>query len=221
MEVQIKTSLIPSGEEYQEYIYKNDGSKSLLGLDFGDLETGVESITRYLYYTHDGLEPIYNAGFFIRTVGNEWGGYVPTSPDSYFPNNPNFFKNGGIDSVTGLPKSSTSDYEFLRTSAYNDPEMGVRLHMNRTNVFIKTDGLGYQNRGISSSPITLSKDSLDWTKTSAVPTDGFIYPIPEDPSRIGKAADEAKIGISLKFSDEVVGSGHVQIGIAFKYRYTS
>lgn len=220
MEVIVSTSPASYGLPLSSTIYKSDGSKSLVGFDFGDLETGVESSPHFLYYRHDGLEPIYSCGVFIRPVGINWGGYVETASTSYFPHNPNFFKNGGLRTDNNLPQASTADYEFMRTSAYNNPEMGVRLHMDRTNPLVKTDGLGYQNKGISSSPVTMSKTALDWSKSGLTQVDGKIYPSPEDSSKIGKAADEAVIGVSVQLSEDVIGSGNVQFSVAFKYRYT-
>ena len=55
MIVNIITSFESYGSEFQENIYKNDGSKTLTGMDFNDLETGVPSNTRFLYIRHDGM----------------------------------------------------------------------------------------------------------------------------------------------------------------------
>lgn len=221
MEVNIITALESYGTELDSTIFKNDGTNTLPGIDFGDLETGLSSETKFLYFRHDGLEPIYAGGFFLRALGTNWGGYVASSPDSVFPYNPNFFRSGGVDE-NNIPNASTRDYEFLRTSAANDPENGVRLHLDRNNEFIRTPGLGYNNQGLSVSPISLQPTALDFTQNpSLAQTVGVIYPEPVDQSKYAKVGDEAKIGFSLRFSEDVVGSGHVQLSVAFKYRYTA
>lgn len=221
MEVNIITSYQSYGGEYDTKIYKNDGSLTLSGLDFGDLETGTESAPTFIYFRHDGLEPIYAGGFYIRAIGTDWGGYVSSSPDSPFPYNPNFFRTGGIDENL-IPYASTVDYEFVRTAAVNDPANGCRLHMDRSNEFIKTSGLGYNNQGISIAPISLKATSLDYSMNPTLQKiDGTIYPEPLDQAKYGLAGDEAKVGFSLRFSEEVEGSGHVQIAVAFKFRYVA
>lgn len=221
MEVNIITSLSSYGNELESTIFKNDGTNTLPGIDFGDLETGSASQPLFLYFRHDGLEPITSGGFFLRAVGTNWGGYVASSPSSTLPHNPNYFRSGGVD-VNNIPNASTKDYEFLRTAATNDPENGIRLHLDRSNEFIKTAGLGYDNQGLSVSPITLKSSAMLYTLNPTLPqTNGVIYPEPADQSKYSKVGDEAKVGFSVRFSEDVVGSGYVQVSVAFKYRYTA
>ena len=52
---------------------KNTGLKELKGLDFDDIETGIPTEVKYIYVRHDGQEPIYNVGLYIKPVGTEWG----------------------------------------------------------------------------------------------------------------------------------------------------
>ena len=221
MIVNIVTAFESYGSEFQENIYKSDGSKTLTGMDFNDLETGVESNVRYLYIRHDGMEPIYNVGFYIKPVGPEWGGYVQSSPDSVLPYNPNLFREGGVGS-NNSPKTSSADYNFVRSIAETNPDTGCRLHLNRENPLEKNNSLGFNNIGTSLVPLILPVSTLDFSKsptTQQVP--GKIYSEPSDQSKYGKVGDEAKIGISLLFPEEVEGSGHVQFALAIKYRYSS
>lgn len=220
MIVNITTSLESYGSEFNESIYKNDGTKTLKGLDFNDIETGTPTTVRYIYVRHDGLEPIYNVGFYIRPVGANWGGYVNSSPDSTLPYNPNFFRSGGVN-TSGLPYTSSLDYNFIRELAFNNPDMGCRLHLNRLDEFEKTNGLGFENVGTSITPLSMPITCLDYSKTSSTKLSGTLYPEPTDQNKYGKVGDEAKVGISLAFPEEVVGSGHVQFSLAIKYRYTA
>ena len=220
MIVNIITSFESYGTEFSETIYKNDGTKSLKGLDFNDIETGVGTTTRYIYIRHDGLEPIYNVGFYIRPVGTQWGGYVANSSSSIIPYNPNYFRSGGVN-ASGVPYTSSLDYNFIREMAFNNPDMGCRLHLNRNDEFEKSNGLGFENVGISVTPLALPITCLDYTKTSSPKLSGTLYPEPSDQSKYSKVGDEAKVGISLLFPEEVVGSGHVQFSLAIKYRYTA
>lgn len=219
MEVELTSSLVSYGDESENVIYDNLGTKTLIGEDFGDLETGQESDIKWFYFRHNGEEPIYNVGIFLRAVGTEWGGYVPSYPDSKLPFNPNVFRSGGL-TESGGAASSTVDYEFMRQSALGNPEMGVRIHMDRSDEFVKTLGLGYDNQGLSFSPISLKRTSLDFSKSSNQELDGFIYPEPLDSSKISQDGDEAKIGMSIKIPEDTIGAGHVQFSVALKYRYT-
>lgn len=207
------------GDKYTEPLYKNDGSNTAEGIDFGDIETGVEYEPRAIYLRHDGIDPIYNVGYYLRTFGAEWGGYVANASDSREPYNPNWFKNGG-ESDTGLPTSSTSDYELMRTSAKNNAEMGLRVHYDRSDIGIRTNGLGYDNKGLNFSSIRLQKESVDYSATTVSTRDGYIYPEPIDDNKLGKAGDEAMLGLSIKMPEDIIGSGHVQLAFAIKYRYT-
>jgi len=218
-EVILTSSLESYGDESTNKIYDNTGNKELKGEDFGDLETGVDSPTIYYYVRHDGTELIYNVGMYLKAVGVSWGGYVSDAEDSYYPYNPNFFREGGLDE-NDIPNTSTNDYEFLRTNAYNNNEMGVRIHQDRSNDAVKSNGLGYDNLGLSFSPITLYTTAMDYSKTSDDQIDGVIYPAPVDQSNYGLVGDEARIGISIKLPEETEGSGHIQFGVAIKYRYT-
>lgn len=221
MIVNIITSFESYSSEFQEQIYKNDGSKTLTGMDFSDIETGIPTNTRFLYVRHDGNEPIYNVGMYIKPVGPEWGGYVSVSPDSELPYNPNIFRDGGI-SEQGIPRTSSVDYNFVRSVAENNPDTGCRLHLNRDNALEKGNALGFNNIGTSLVPLILPISALDYTKNlTLAQVPGTIYPEPLDQSKYGKVGDEAKIGISLLFPEEVEGSGHIQFGLAIKYRYTS
>ena len=219
MEIELISSPISYGENSDEKIFFNDGSLSLNGADFGDLETGEESAVKYFYFRHTGAEPIYNVGIYMKAVGISWGGYVDSFPDSKLPYNPNFFRSGGLTS-NGFQTSSTQDYEFMRQSALSNPDMGIRLHLNKSNELIKTYGLGYDNKGLSFSPITLKSTSLDFSRSSNQIRDGYIYPEPEDSSKTSKDGDEAKIGVSIRIPEDTIGSGHIQFSIALKYRYT-
>lgn len=221
MIVNIVTAFESYANEFQENIYKNDGLKTLKGMDFNDLETGVPSNTRFLYIRHDGMEPIYNVGLYIKPVGPEWGGYVQTAPDSVLPYNPNLFREGGI-SGNGVPKTSSVDYNFLRSMAENNPDTGCRLHLNRKNDLERHNSLGFNNVGTSLIPVILPVSSLDYSKNPTLQQiPGTLYPEPTDQTKYGKVGDEARIGISLLFPEEVEGSGHVQFALAIKYRYTS
>jgi hypothetical protein len=218
-EVILTSSLTSYGDESENYIYDKDGGKTLKGEDYGDLETGVDSDIIFYYLRHDGQEPIYDVGIYLKTIGVNWGGYVSSADEATIPYNPNFFRSGGIDE-NGIPKTSTEDYEFMRKVAYENPEMGVRIHQDRSNDAIKSNGLGYSNIGLSFSPMTLLASSMDYSKTSNAQTDGLIYPGPIDSTQYGLVGDEARIGVSIKLPDEVEGSGHIQFGVAVKYRYT-
>lgn len=221
MIVNIITSLESYGNEFDEAIYKNDGSRTLKGLDFNDIETGIPTDVRYIYVRHDGAEPIYNVGLYIKPVGPLWGGYVQTSPSSSLPYNPNLFREGGINE-SSVPRTSTVDYNFIREMAANNPDMGCRLHMDRTNPLVRQNGLGFENIGTSLIPVVLPISSLDYSKNPTLPnTPGTLYPEPADQTKYGKVGDEAKIGISLLFPEETEGSGHIQFGLAIKYRYTA
>ena len=206
------------GDGYTEPLYRNDGSDTLEGIDFGDIETGVEYAPREVWLRHDGLDPIYNVGYYIRTLGVEWGGYVPSAEDAHEPYNPNWFKHGG--KVDDLPQSSTVDYELMRTSAKNNAEMGLRVHWDRADAAVRTNGLGYDNQGLNFSNIKLQKESVDYSGTDLSERDGYIYPEPIDDNKLGLAGDEAKLGLSIKMPEDIEGSGHIQFSFAVKYRYT-
>ena len=220
MIVNIITSLESYGSEFVESIYKNDGTKTLKGLDFNDIETGIPTATRYIYIRHDGLEPIYNVGFYIKPVGTNWGGYVSSRADTTLPYNPNFFRSGGVFE-NGSPTTSSLDYNFIREMAFNNPDMGCRLHLVRNDIYSKANSLGFNNVGISITPLAMPTTCLDYSRTSSAQLSGTLYPEPTDQSKYGKVGDEAKVGISLSFPEEVVGSGHVQFALAIKYRYTA
>lgn len=220
MIVNIITSFESYSNEFDESIYKNDGTKTLKGLDFNDIETGVSTNTRFLYIRHDGLEPIYNVGFYIRPVGVNWGGYVQDRPDTVLPYNPNFFRSGGVNEF-GTPRTSSLDYNFTREMASNNPDTGCRLHLDRSNPLHKTNGLGFNNVGISITPLGMPLSCLDYSGTSSTQISGTLYPEPTDQTKYGKVGDEAKVGISMLFPEEVVGSGHIQFALAIKYRYTA
>ena len=207
------------GTEYVEPLYRNDGSSTLEGIDFGDIETGREYAPRDVYLRHDGLDPIYNVGYYIRTLGVEWGGYVPTANTAHEPFNPNWFKNGGVTG-TGLPTTSTVDYELMRNSAKNNAEMGLRVHYDRGDAAVRTNGLGYNNSGLNFSTIKLQKEAADYSMTGDNERDGYLYPRHIDDTKDGKVGDEAKLGLSIKMPEDIVGSGHVQFAFAVKYRYT-
>lgn len=208
------------GEEFTEPLYKNDGSENLEGMDFGDIETGTEYAPRYMYMRHDGLEPIYAASYYIRTVGIEWGGYVASAEDAHEPYNPNWFRTGGKND-DGIPYSSTVDYELMRTSAKNNGEMGLRVHYDRADESVRTNGLGYDNKGLNFSAILLQQEALDYSGTDADPHDGYIMPEPTDENKLGTVGDEARVGLSIKMPEDIEGSGHIQFAYAVKYRYTS
>jgi len=216
MQVRLYTSLESYSTESDNTIFDNSGTKELQGEDFGDLETGVASDTKYFYVRHDGTEKVYNVAYYLRSLGNEWGGYCADYPDKDY--NPNWFKNGGLND-DGLPNTSTQDYEFMRLQAYNNPEMGLRVHYDRESPAIRTDGLGYDNVGLSFSAITLQNTSLDTSKGGEA-INGEIAPAPIDASQQGYVGDEALLGLSVKLSEDIIGSGHVQFTFAIKYRYT-
>jgi len=207
------------GAESTETIYDSAGTRTLPGYDFGDLETGQNSHISWFYFRHDGTEEIYNVGAYIRSIGTEWGGYVASADSSYIPYNPNWFRSGGVDE-NDYPQTSTEDYNFMREQAFNNPEKGMRLHTDRNNPTVKTNGLGYQNEGLSFSPKVLPVTTLDYSSTSNPQLDGVIYPEPIDSSQKAQAGDEAKMGVSLNISTDVVGSGVIQFSLALKYRYT-
>ena len=207
-------------QETTDKIYGPDGDKSVDGYDFGEVETGSPSARRWYFVRHDGAEKIYNAGLYLRPFGNSWGGYCPDYPDSRFPYNPNIFMNGGVDD-NRVPKTSTEDYNLLRESADNNPDMGVRLYLDRSNPDTKTDGLGYNNKGLNFSPVPLPSTALDFSNCSSLDKiDGVIYPRPIDDSDDGKCGDEALIGIDVQLPEEIEGSGYVQFSVGIKYRYT-
>lgn len=208
------------GEEYTEDLFKNDGSKTLDGLNFGDIETGTNYPPRFLYIRHDGLEPIYNTNYFIRTVGSEWGGYVADAEDAHQPYNPNWFRNGGLDPDGDYPQTATNDYDLLRTSAQNNSEMGLRIHYDRSDDNVRTDGLGYDNAGLNFSPILLQSESCDYSGTDDEGKNGYINPEPEDDNKLGTTGDESRLGLSIKMPEDIEGSGHIQFAFAVKYRYT-
>ena len=218
-EVILTSSLFSYGDESDNTIFDKDGTATLKGEDFGDLETGVDSSPIFYFVRHNGTEPIYDVGIYLKAVGVNWGGYVASSPYSSSPYNPNFFRSGGMDD-NDIPQTSTNDYEFMRTSALNNPEMGVRIHLDRSNDAAKTNGLGYDNYGLSFSPVTLETTAMDYSKTSEDQISGLIYPEPLDDTQLGLVGDEARVGVSIKLPEETEGSGHVQFGVAVKYRYT-
>jgi len=211
------------GSNYDEALYKNDGTTNLDGINFGDIETGVEYPPRFVYLRHDGINPIYNVAYYLRTLGVDWGGYVSSEDDATDPYNPNWFRSGGVNPDTNLPNSSTADYELMRTVAVNNAEMGLRVHYNREDEANRTYGLGYDSVGLNFNPIKLQSDSVDYgaadTDERPVKT-GYIYPEPEDDSKQGKSGDEAKLGLSIKLPEDIIGSGHIQFSFAIKYRYT-
>lgn len=220
-EVSIKFAKTSYGADDTDSLYDNLGTTTLKGYDLGDIETGVDQPINTLFLRTDGLEVIYNCGFFLRAVGLEWGGYVPSADTALRPYNPNFFRSGGLDGL-GNPQQSTADYEFMRLEARNNPEMGLRLHLDRSNTSTRTNGLGYNNTGLSFSPIQLPLSAMSYTQPSSnTPLAGRIYPDPVDPVKRGNVGDEAKIGVSFKLGDDVIGSGIVQIGLAIVYRYTT
>jgi hypothetical protein len=220
MELEVTSSLTSYGSEYEDLILGGDALNSLKGRDFGNIETGETSDILFYYFRHSGTEAIYNVGIYLRTVGTDWGGYCEDYDNSKLPYNPNIFKNGGVNE-NGYPMTSTADYEFMRTVAYNNPEMGVRLHQDRENIMVKDDALGYKNKGLSFSDISLKTTTLDYTKTSDSQIEGLIYPEPIDSSKKGQAGDEAKLGISIRLPEETEGAGYIQFAIAIKYRYTA
>ena len=209
------------GSEYEDALFKNDGSTELKGIDFGDVETGNEYMPKYLYLRHDGLEPVYASSYYLRTLGAEWGGYVASAEDSHEPYNPNWFKHGGVKEDSGYPTNSTADYELLRNVAKNNAEMGIRIHYDRADDVTRTSGLGYDNQGLNFSGIVLQKESVDYSGTDIEEKNGYLYPEPEDDTKLGKAGDESRLGISIKLPEDIIGSGHVQFGFAIKYRYTT
>jgi len=219
MNIIVTASYESNGNDIDTLIFDNSGAKGLVGSDFGDLETGKESSIIWYYFRHDGENPIYDTSFYIRALGLEWGGYVPDADDSRLPYNPNFFRNGGLDE-DGNITTSTADYDLMRTLAYNNPEMGVRLHMDRNDETVKTNGLGYENKGLSFSSLPLASTSLDYSKSSNEELDGYIYATPADQSKVGQDGDEAKVGVSIKLPDDLEDSGHIQFSLVMKYRYT-
>lgn len=220
MEVEITSSLSSYGADTTNTIYDSSGTQELLGEDFGNLETGEVSELKYYYIRHNGTEPIYNVGFFLRALGAEWGGYVSSSPDSKEPYNPNMFREGGVDE-DGIPYSSTKDYEFMRKIASGNPDMGVRLHQDREDSTKKDYSLGYDSRGLSFSPVPLKFTALDFSKSSNDKVDGFIYPEPVDSSKKALDGDEAKIGVTVRIPEDTIGAGYIQFSTAMSYRYTS
>lgn len=208
------------GGELDTPLFDQKGGTGNVGLNFGDLETGIPSDVKYFYIRHDGKEQIYACGVYIKAVGTKWGGYVAGAASADRPYNPNFFRSGGLDS-DGLPETSTKDYELLRTVAMANPEMGIRLHMDRTNKAKKSEALGYANSGLSFNPKLLEVTALDFSgNTGLLPKAGVIYPKPVEAHKVGTCGDEAKLGISINIPEEVEGSGHVQVSVAIKYRYT-
>jgi len=207
------------GEIVKDPLFDSSGGSSMQGLDFGDLETGTRSDIKLLYLRHNGLEPIYKVGCYIRPVGSNWGGYVSSKSESKDPYNPNWFRRGGIDADTSRPTTSTVDYNFLRTLALTDPVMGVRIHTNRNDIEEASDGLGYQNLGLNFQPVELPISALDYSKTANPLRDGYIYPEPLS-GDVGQAGDEAQVGVSIFLPEDVVDGGRVQFTLAFKYRYT-
>jgi hypothetical protein len=120
-----------------------------------------------------------------------------------------------------LPQRSTADYEFFRLQGRDNPEMGMRLHLNRNDLTLRTNGLGHQNVGLSFSTITLPLTAMDYSRPSSnAPTPGRIYPDPIDLDDRGKVGDEAKVGVSFKLSEDVVGGGFAQVSLAVAYRFT-
>ena len=208
------------GPDFSSTIFSSTGLSDLAGLDFGDLETGEDSTTKQLFIRHDGIEPVYNVGFYIKSIGSKWGGYVDTAPTANVPFNPNFFRSGGINPDTTLPFTSTEDYEYMRSIAFNNPDMGIRLHMDRTIPILKSAGLGNANAGLNFSPLALETTALDYSKSANSHLTGFIYPDPNDGSKTGKDGDEALVGISIKLPEETVGSGHIEFSTSIKYRFT-
>lgn len=217
--VLIEYSTSSYGAPYSQSLYGSDGTKSLGGIDFGDVECGVQQQPRWFYVRHDGTEKIYQVGFYIKPVGLEWGGFVNQSPDATLPYNPNYFRTGGINPDTLIPYSSTDDYNFMRLIAFNNPEMGVRLHLNRQNVFERTNGLGFMNQGLQFSAIPMPETTLDFSEGGTYEI-GSIFPKPSDPLKLGKVGDEMKFGMSLYIPEETIGSGHIQYTMAIRYRYT-
>jgi hypothetical protein len=207
------------GPLFPDGLYKSDGSTSNTGIDFGDLETGTESDIYYTYLRHDGIEPIYNTGFYIRAMGIEWGGYVSTDATAHDPYNPNWFRSGGLKD-NGLPSTGTEDYEFMRNVAKNNPEMGLRVHYDRNNVAVRTSGLGYNNEGLNFSPITLKTEAMDYSLSGNPQLDGWIYPEPLDENKLGGDGDEAALGLSILIPEDTEGSGHIQWVFAIRYRHT-
>lgn len=219
MEVELTSSLTSYGDTSTETIYGDDGISSLNGRSIGYIETGEVSETIFYYFRHNGTEPVYNVSIYLRAIGLGWGGYCSDFPDSKQAFNPNVFRSGGLDE-NGTPFSSTEDYNFMRTSAQNNPEMGIRIHQDRLDPNSFSEGLGYDNKGLSFSPIALQSSTLDFTKSSDTQSNGLIYPTPLDSSKTGQAGDEAKIGMSVKLPEDTVGAGHIQFAVALKYRYT-
>ena len=219
MIVEVTSSPSTYGDPNDETIFDNEGTRTLIGSDFGDIETGTSSDIKFFYFRHDGQEPIYDCGFYLKAVGSRWGGYVADAETSQLPYNPNFFRNGGIDE-NSVPNTSTDDYELLRISSQNNQEMGVRLHLDSSNSQLFENSLGYNNIGLSFNTKKLPITAMNYEDTSASQIEGTIYPAPLDDTKRGKFGDEAKVGISLKMPEEISGSGVLQFGVAMKYRYT-
>ena len=218
--VELQSSRTSYGEEPTDPLFDNVGTSEGRGLDFGDLETGNDSDIDFLYIRHNGTEPIYDTAVYLRTYGPAWGGYIEGYEDAIYPNNPNFFKNGGYDEY-GYPQTSTDDYEFMRLQGYNNPENGVRIHFDRNNPDYKTNSLGYDNKGLSFSALGMPLSAMDYSNTSTnIAKGGYIYPEPDNYANAGKVGDEAKIGVSLNISEDVIGAGVVQFAVTVKYRYT-
>ena len=207
------------GIDFADPLYNNTGLESLPGLDFGDIETGTEYSQTPIWVRHDGIEPVFDVNYYLKTIGVEWGGYVSSAGASPDPFNPNWFKNGGL-ADGGTPNTATKDYELMRTSALNNSEMGLRIHYDRADAAIRTNGLGYANTGLNFSGIRLQKEALDYSLSAITPTDGYIHPESIDEAKMGKSGDEAMLGLSVKMPEDIIGSGHVQFALAIKYRYT-
>jgi len=207
------------GEIFEDNLYKNDGTETGIGVDFGNIETGTENVPTFMYLRHDGIEPIYSCSYYLRTIGTEWGGYVSTADTAENPFNPNWFRDGGLSEL-GVPKTATVDYELMRTSAANNSEMGLRVHYDRADNNVRTTGLGYSNAGLNFSSILLQQQALDYSLSGNTPLDGYIHPEPIDGAKLGKVGDEARIGLSVKMPEDIVGSGYVQFAFAVTFRYT-
>jgi len=219
--VTVNFSKTSYGTGQYDALFDSLGTSTLEGFDYGDIETGVEYPPMWLYLQHDGIEPIYSCRFFLRAVGLNWGGYVPSASTAVDPYNPNIFRSGGINQVTGWPNSSTADYETFRIDARDNPEMGVRLHLNRENELIRTNGLGHQNIGLSFNPISMPLTTMLYANsTTNVPRAGVIYPKTDVVADQGKIGDEAKVGISIKLGEDLIGGGFAQIGVSIAYRHT-
>lgn len=219
LEVTLKISKTSYANESFDALKDRMGTELLEGFNYGDIQTGDDYPPVFMYVRHSGIEPVNAVRLFLKTAGTDWGGFVFSSPSSKFPYNPHYFRLGGLDG-NGIPRQSTIDYEFFRTQARDNPEMGMRLHLNRSDEFIRTNGLGYQNIGISSSPIILPVTAMDYSGTTNSQTPGRIYPDPLTLEGRGKSGDEAKIGVSFKLSPDTIGGGFAQIALSIAYRFT-